>query len=45
MKNDIKEFIIDCMLFQSKDSFHKGLGLFVWVNVLQFAITLYRGLI
>ena len=32
----MKEFFIQCVLFKSKDGFNRCLGVFVWINFLQF---------
>ena len=35
----MKEFIKQVLLFQSKDTLNKMLGIFYWLNILQIVIT------
>ena len=36
----MKKFIIECVLFRSKEELHRILGIFCWLNVLQAVIAI-----
>lgn len=38
----IKQFIKQCMFFQSKEQLHKVLGIFVWLNIIQLILAILR---
>ena len=41
-KNMIKEFVIQCLFFRSKESLHRLLGVFAWLNILNIIISASR---
>jgi len=38
----LKEFIKECLFFQSKEELHIGLGIFSWVNIIVLIISVIK---
>lgn len=38
----IKQFIKECIFFQSEEQFNKVLGIFMWLNIIQLILAILR---